>query len=281
MKCLLLYTPDAERALGAVEKGPGSALEYYRKVIDENEPDFVIFREYQFHVDDVLEDFGSLESSAKATHADILLTPKNDHHGHDGHSWEETVRLLEGKNVTPENAAFGGNYSPDSIAFLVGNDGQSYCFEKSWQKRPLHIVDGRKIGITICGEINHLDRIDPKLLEGLRVILNPSAEGDDVWLRGYNMVKSGCPEDELCAAYMWMTRTPQDKEKFLKKAGEESFYIKYYVPVLEEYGLPVVRCDTFNCSGMLYLPENFSLKSYNANQSQGYTLLDFESEPDE
>lgn len=241
----------------------------------EGRVDTVILGEYNFKVDEVLANLKKIEALAKDKKVDIILAPDS----HDM-SWEKFQKLFqdEGRSVEEE-----GVDSRDSIGIFVGRNGLTFAFPKSWQRNPVHKIPGTHIGVTICGEIG---TIQPKDLEGINVLYNPSQEADDGFLKFRMLQKYGNhtltkeivaqlllekayyramlddsqydPNDpeyvpELDSREAREQQFNEAVERALQKASDPkaSIYVEKIEEALQEKGIPVVRCDGPNCTGVL------------------------------
>ncbi len=241
----------------------------------EGRVDTVILGEYNFKVDEVLADLKKIEALAKDKKVDIILAPDS----HDM-SWEEFQKRFQGEGRSVEEE---GVDSRDSIGIFVGRDGLTFAFPKSWHRHPVHKIPGTHIGVTICGEIGTIKQKD---LEGIHVLYNPSQEADDGFLKFRMLQKYGNqpltreivsqlllekeyyramlddsqynPNDpeyvpELDSREARQQQFNEAVERALEKASDPkaSLYVEKIEEALQEKGIPVVRCDGPNCTGVL------------------------------
>ena len=242
----------------------------------EGHVDTVMLAEYNFTVDEVLAELKKIETLAKDNSVDIILAP--DSHDVD---WEEFQKRFKGEGRSVEENGFN---SRDSIGIFVSKNGLTFAFPKSWQRNPVHKIPGTSIGVTICGEIG---TIEPKDLEGINILYNPSREADDPLLKFRMLQKySDQPltreavanlllENEFYQALLDDSKNPKpgdsdyDPELDTREARERRFneavertlreasdprasiYVKEIEEALKERGIPVIRCDGPSCTGIL------------------------------
>jgi len=241
----------------------------------EGHVDTVMLAEYNFKVDAVLDELKKIEALARDKHVDIILAPDS----HDM-SWEEFQKQFLGEGRTVEQ---DGVDSRDSIGIFVGKNGLTFAFPKSWHKKPVHKIPNSKVGVTICGEIG---TIKPEDLEGINILYNPSQEADDRYLKFrmlqrygnqpltkeavaqlllekeyYKALLDDSQYDPNDPEYVHESDTREARERQFNEAVERtfqaasdpkaSFYVKEIEEALQEKGIPVVRCDGPNCTGVL------------------------------
>jgi len=175
--------------------------------------DTVMLGEYNFTVDEILSELEKVQKLAISKNVDIILAPDNNESGHKL-TWEELKQQLQDHGVNIEQTSLTGDYQPETIGFYVSKNGFTYAFPKTWHREevhnPVHKIPDTTIGITICGEIGH---IQPQDLEGINILYNPSREGDDPSLKYRMMVKYG-------------NATKEDIAKALAQEGEHDYLLE-------------------------------------------------------
>lgn len=238
--------------------------------------DTVMLSEYNFKADEVLAELKKIEALAMDKSVDIILAP--DSHDMD---WEEFQKRFQGEGRAVEQDAFDNR---DSIGIFVGKNGLTFAFPKSGDRKPVHKIPDTSIGVTICGEINS---IQPKDLEGVSILYNPSREADDPLLKFRMLQKYGdqpltreavahlLSEIDFYKALLDDSKNPKPGdsdynpdldtrearerrfneavEKTLQEASDPkaSIYIRKIEEALQQHGIPVVRCDINECTGVL------------------------------
>ncbi len=242
----------------------------------EGHVDTVMLAEYNFTADEVLAELKKIEALAKDKSVDIILASDS----HDI-SWEEFQKRFQGEGRAVEQNGFD---SRDSIGIFVGKNGLTFAFPKSWHRNPVHRIPNTSVGVTICGEIG---TIQPKDLKDISILYNPSREADDGFLKFRMLQKYGTQpltrenvarlllEDEYYKALLDDSKNPKPNdsgynpdldtrearerqfneavERTLQNASDSkaSFYVEKIEEALQERGIPVVRCDGPDCTGIL------------------------------
>lgn len=140
--------------------------------------DTVLLGEYNFEVEEVLNDIEKIKNTAEKNKTTIILTPDNQF-GRKA-TWNQINQEFVGTGATIEQTDLPDDYIPETVGVYVDPSGFIYVFPKTWERMPVHRIPNTNIGVTICGEINN---IKPEHLEGVRILYNPSREGDDPFLR--------------------------------------------------------------------------------------------------
>ncbi len=145
----------------------------------------ILATEFSMNIREVIEKIEELKILARESGIDIIAAP-----GHRSETepevWGVTKARLNTAKVAVEETTFPDNGVPDSVGIFVGKNGYVFAFPKNFGNLEtgncVHRIPGTSIGVTICGEINH---IKPRELEGITVLYNPSEEYDDpnVWVR--------------------------------------------------------------------------------------------------
>ncbi len=247
--------------------------------------DVVVLGEYNFKVEDVLNQLEKIKEAARGNRADIVMAPDNEFGRN--LSWGELKSELQANGIAVEESPVPDEYKPQSVGVFIDKAGAAYAFPKTWHlgnvRRPVHKIPGTSIGITICGEIGE---IQPQDLEGLTVLYNPSREGDDPYLKFRMLHRHGSGEltREAVAALLKNDTyyqsllddsqyNPDDpdyipeydsrnvrEQKFndavdshLEAAAnpENSMYVKKIEGALLERNIPVVRTDGAGTTGVL------------------------------
>lgn len=147
-------------------------------VASEGELDLVMLNEYDLQINEVNNNIDLISSSAKKHNADIILAA-----GVNGKRvpWTTIRPEIIQAGAQPLDVDVTDDEIWDSIGYFFGKNGETYAFPKN-HKHPIHFIPNTKMAVTICGEINY---ITPDLLEqfDINLILNPSREADDPYLR--------------------------------------------------------------------------------------------------
>lgn len=144
--------------------------------------DTVVVMEFSLEARYAIQHLDELRELAKENDTDLILAPENRYRDdEEGKSdqWVQIKSLLKAAGTTVEDTEYPGSNRPDSIGIFVGKDGAVFAFPKN-PDNPVHRVPGTKIGVTICGEIGH---INPEDLQNIEVLFNPSEEHDDQLVR--------------------------------------------------------------------------------------------------
>lgn len=192
--------------------------------------DTVILGEYNFTVNEILDKLEKVQGLAENKNVDIILAPDNNEAGNKL-TWNELKQKLLHYKVSVEQTSLAGDYRPETIGFYVGKNRLTYVFPKTWHREevhnPVHKIPNTAIGVTICGEIGH---IQPQDLEGINILYNPSREGDDPYLKYRMMVKYGnATKEDIAEAltqegrYNYLLESDEDYQKRME-AGDTHFY---------------------------------------------------------
>lgn len=245
----------------------------------EGRVDTVMLSEYNFKAAEVLAELKKIEALAKDKSVDIILAPDS----HDM-SWEEFQKRFQGEGRTIEQDGFDNRDSIGIFGIFVGKNGMTFAFPKSGDRKPVHKIPDTSIGVTICGEIHS---IQPKDLEGVSILYNPSREADDPLLKFRMLQKYGDqPLTREAVAHLLSkidfykallddsknpkpgdsdynpdldTREARERrfneavERTLQEASDPkaSIYVRKIEEALQQHGIPVVRCDINECTGVL------------------------------
>ena len=143
--------------------------------------DTVILREFALDMGLVMDEIDKLQAIAEENRMDLIVGGNNGRRiGEDGFTWCDLQEQFKDSGINAE--ALGpdrpGDFIPESVVLFFRGDGTKYAFPKFPQNESsVHKIPGTKVGVTICGEINHIKAED---LEGLQVLYNPAEEADDV-----------------------------------------------------------------------------------------------------
>jgi len=188
-------------------------IELVEQATIEGHIDTVMLGEYNFTVDEILGDLAKIQSLAKSKNVNVILAPDNNEMGRKL-TWDELKQQLQNQGVNIEQTSLSGDYKPETIGIYIGKNGFTYAFPKTWHREevhnPVHKIPGTTIGVTICGEIGH---IQPEDLEGINILYNPSREGDDPSLKYRMMVK-------------YINATKEDIAKALSQEGEYGYLLE-------------------------------------------------------
>lgn len=205
-------------------------IDTVKKAFLENQIDTVILGEYNFTVNEILEEIEKIQNLAKEKEIDIILAPDNNESGQKL-TWNELKQELHDSNVDTEQTSLDNNYKPETIGIFIGKNGLTYAFPKTWHRKevhnPVHKIPGTSVGVTICGEIRH---IKPEDLDGVTILYNPSREGDDPYLK-YRMLlkyKNATKEDISKALrqesqYGHLTESEADHKKRIMEEDNNFF----------------------------------------------------------
>ena len=205
-------------------------VELVEQATFEGRVDMVMLGEYNFTVDEILGDLAKIQSLAKSKNVDIILAPDNNEAGRKL-TWDELKQQLQDQEINIEQTSLSGDYRPETVGIYIGKNGFTYAFPKTWHREevhnPVHKIPGTTIGVTICGEIGH---IQPEDLEGINILYNPSREGDDPSLKYRMMVKYGNANKEDIAKalsqeeeYGYLLESDEDYQRRMKESADR-FY---------------------------------------------------------
>jgi hypothetical protein len=241
--------------------------------------------EYELEVNDVINSGDRLSAVAQEKTINIVMAPDNNDENQKTVSWEDRKQQLQAAGISFEEDTIPEDGRLETIGFFFGKDGRKYAFPKMmWGARSVHKIPETDIGVTICGEINH---IKPEELEDIRVLYNPSREADDPYLK-YRMLGLSNPnitreeivqemmKDDFYASYLDDSKWSEDDEIYdpkldSREAREKRFnesadklwqiaredkyknsmYVENIGTILSDKKIPVVRCDGDNASGLL------------------------------
>ena len=206
--------------------------------------DTIMTMEFSFKIKYFVKHIEDFKDLARKYKVDFIMAPDNSQvEMAKGFNWKVIKELLENYNIEIEKIDYPDKEIPPSIGFFISKKGDAFAFPKYrlGESIPLHKIPNTSIGIAICGEINH---IDPDSLKGIKVIYNPSEEGDDPMLL-YRMLQEANGEDltreqveEIALQdedmqYLLLDQEEykklqqKDDEALRKQVGEESFK-KYF-----------------------------------------------------
>lgn len=251
----------------------------------DNKVDSVLLGEYNFKVEQVLDELEKIRETARQNNVDIILAPDNQF-GRDV-SWGQLKREFQEHGATTEETTMPDEHKPETIGVFVDKTGFVYVFPKTWHlkevHKPVHKIPNTKIGVTICGEIGH---IKPEDLEEVNILYNPSREGDDPYLKFRMLHRHGTEpltREKIVSILMedtyhksllddsqydpnspdyipeYDSREAREQkfneavEHHLAEAGDpkNSMYVKEIEEALRERNIPVVRADGTLSTGVL------------------------------
>jgi len=177
------------------------------------------------------------------------------------------------KKTSPEDVYVGSDYSKDdfeadSVGFYFGRDGSTYAFPKQWEDVPVHRIPDTNTGVSICGEVNN---IKPEHLEGISLLLNPSRENDDPFMRARTSIYAGQSFEEATGYLGEMN------ERTKEMVREVSPYIGENHDYCRNNGVTVARTDSRSeSSSLMCLPNGLKILQYEPNEDYSYISLDVE-----
>lgn len=203
----------------------------------EGQLDTVILGEYNFTVDEVLGELEKIQNLARSKNIDIILAPDNNESG-GKLTWGELKQQFQDHGVNIEQTSLAEDYRPETVGVYVGKNGFTYAFPKTWHREevhnPVHRIPNTTIGVTICGEIGH---IQPQDLEGVKILYNPSREGDDPSLKYRMMVQYGnATKEDIAKAlaqeeeYDYLLESDEDYQRRM-----EDSHARFYRQVKEMF----------------------------------------------
>lgn len=202
--------------------------------------------------------------------------------------WNDRKREIEEAGAVSLDEEIDPKEVMDSVGYFFGKDGRVYAFPKTWE-HPLHQIPDSRIAVAVCGEIGYLKPEDIAKLDDVDVIYNPSREGDDPFLR-YRMIGLSNPDitdEEIHAELMkdegfrnlaeGKYESSDEEEEELKDAkptpeeprqryqnwfsqisaiireqkSDPSMYVRRITKALAANGIPVIRSDVGQNSGIL------------------------------
>lgn len=175
------------------------------------------------------------------------------------------------KKTSPEDVYVGSDYSKDdfeanSVGFYFGSDGSIYAFPKQWEDVPVHRIPNTNIGVSICGEVNH---IKPEHLKCIGLLLNPSRENDDPFMRARTSIYAEQPFEE---ATRYLGEMNERTEKMVRKV---SLYLGKNHDFCCDNGITVARTDSRSASsGLMCLPNGLKVLQYTPSKDYSYIKLD-------
>lgn len=223
---------------GLKDLKPDNSFNSLDALIRKEEPDIVILSEFDFIIKEVIDNIQLINLIAVNHNCSILLTPNS-------YKTDKVFKCIEWSKIRSELinedviVDDDNNKKTESVGLWFDANGDVYGFPKLWHLKPVHkIRDG--IAVSICGEISH---ITTNSLDDVSILYNPSHESDDIYVKGRNMDWYGKTQEEILSNYCWLT-----KDETLYKINKDSFYLN---EALKQKGLPVIRCDSQNCTGLL------------------------------
>lgn len=260
---MLLYDISDRGGNWAVNDPFGdNTLHRIKKVALRHRPDVVLLDEFRGTSYYIMENWQSLSAIAKRSGSDIVMAPEH-YWSSQQEPWNKFAGKLESAGIRVEQV--DEPEVPDSVGFFFSKTGMAYAFPKLWAKKPLHRIPNTDIGITICGEINH---IKPELLDGISLLLNPSLEGDDPSMGVRDMIMAGYPQD-----------TVLEQSKFgvpdvLQRIKSPPSYAGAIYAAMQERGIMALRSDCTRWqSGILSLPPGAFISEYLYMPDVPYTYL--------
>ncbi len=152
--------------------------ELLEESLKEGPLDTVMFNEYTFKLEEILDNKENLTSLAKEKKVNFIMTP--DNRFEEGINWGKTKEKFQQSSIPFEENDISDDFKPEAIGFYFNREGVIYAFPKVWKKNPVHRIPNTNIGITICGELHDIRAEDIKDID---ILYNPSREGDDPHLQ--------------------------------------------------------------------------------------------------
>ncbi len=268
----------------------------------------IVLDEYQMKADDVIDNAHQISEEVVKKGYDLVMAPDSQNNSSETQkvSWEKRIEQLKQNNISFEEGDEPREWF-ETIGFFFGKDGQIYAFPKMWEKKSVHQIPGRDIGVTICGEIHN---IKPEETEGVNVIYNPSRERDDPYMQfrmmgllNPNMSREDVVElwyhhmpgdrGDLDKEYDWEEQDTKEareyyslenrKKRFNAKIDdlvamvnnpkEDSMYMRKVKENFPDMKIPIIRADA-DCSGIVNPGDSTRLKSI--EKRDGYSKWSFE-----
>lgn len=161
------------------------------------------------------------------------------------------------------------DFEADSIGFYFGSGGFIYAFPKQWEDVPVHRIPNTNVGISICGEINH---IKPEHLGGIDVLLNPSQENDDPFIRARTSIYAGQSFEK---ATLYLSEMDERIKELIR--GVSPYLGRQNHNFCHDNNMLVVRADgRSESSGLMCLPTKLIVSQYEPNLDLSYIKLDTE-----
>ncbi|MBN2065998.1 MAG: hypothetical protein JW771_04220 [Candidatus Thermoplasmatota archaeon] len=167
----------------------------------------------------------------------------------------------------------GSDYTKDdfeanSVGFYFGSDGSIFAFPKQWEDVPVHRIPNTNIGVSICGEVNY---VKPEHLEDIDILLNPSRENDDPFMRARTSIYAG---QSFLEATEYLGKIDERTQEMVKKV---STYIGHNHDFCRDNNIIVTRADGKSASsGLMCLPKGLKVLRYAPNDDHSYIKLDAE-----
>ncbi|RLG14700.1 MAG: hypothetical protein DRN71_02755 [Candidatus Nanohalarchaeota archaeon] len=238
-----------------------------------------MFPEFRFRTEQILNSYNKVSDIASEHTCDILLVPRHNSFSNPKKDWKATKKMLSDSDIIIEDTNINDDFISEAMGFWFDRKGPVYCFPKVRKHHPVHKIPERDIGVTIYAEMYH---IKPEDLESIKILYNPSAEDNDIYLRGRNMRYSGMDDSKIIEQYSCVYQDPvgnwdeiercllegkklrlkvndEEKKKVIIELKKDSSYLtvnKSVSEALKHRNIPIIRCDTRNCSGLLYKPKN-------------------------
>ncbi len=267
----------------------------------------IVLDEYQLKTDDVIANARQISSAVQEKAYDLIMAPDSQNSSDSRTSWEARIEQLKENGIVFEEGSTPRDWF-ETIGFFFGKDGLVYAFPKMWEKKSVHRIPGRDVGVTICGEIH---TIKPEETKDLSLIYNPSREGDDPYMefRMMGLLNPNMTREEIIE--LWYQRSPGSrgdlekkeydwdeydteesreyyslenrKKRFEQRIDEltemvqnhrsDSMYMRKVKEQFPDIKVPIIRADA-GCSGIVNPGDSTQLKKI--EKKDGYSKWSFE-----
>lgn len=257
-KTLLIDTRPHQAHKADVSK----ALSRLKPLIENKKPYVTVFNEFTFNIVDVARSIDSIKAVAITTRCNLLLVPANKEYPNGTYeNWDFAKAHLGIAGIDFEDITPPKSFIVESIGLWVDKTGRAFAFPKTLDQngrtayKPVHRIPGTDFAVSICSEVLSLT---PESLKDVRVLFNPSLNGDDYYLLARTMFLANAKVEEILRQYHYSADSSESAfwlQRLLKRFALPS---PFFPGNSEEFKhrILAIRADMGKSSGVLQLPEN-------------------------